>query len=487
MHYMLAIGGLTAAVCVATLLLYAVQYRNVRDLVVLAVAATVIVSMRLPLLLGDQLILAPLTIASLAVAGRLATTHRTRLSRSGLVVLAFAGIMGVTVIRGALAGVYATVPSALLEAILYVTVAWFAMTIVAHAETDEIRRRRLVAIALAPTVFVGTTVLLHFAGFSATGVEGLAVGETATIPQLVGVTMERVQLPLGGSVNTMGIIAAVSIASCLVLAAKRAAPLWITAPGVGVGLFAIAISDTRAALIIALSVSAWLAFSRRTIGTRAIAIAIPLLPLLMMWLISLNERGPVGKLLSRDTGDFATGNGRVEIWQKAWPTVKQFTPDHVFGWGANGQITSGASFDYASVFRGNDQPWRFTTHDIALQMILDAGIVGLALLVLAVIVAAGPLQRAAMKGSPASALLAIIAVAVLSGVTEVSPSYGSAETLVAMLMAVGAAVSLPGVAPSAAPGSEPAAPPEAAQEPAVFPLRRSRPAVRAERPLQPAP
>lgn len=455
-RYILAVAATTVAVWGALILLIAYQDPPFRRKALLVTAVSVILLARLPAFFGAQTVIQAAVVGILLAATGLASRGRARWTWASGAVFFYVGLLVVALLRGARAGVYQTIPTALVEGTLYVTIAAFALVLVANAESDKIRNERLAALALAPAFYCLVNAILYFGGITSRAPLGIATETTTSLLELAGVSMYRVQFAFATAVNSMGIVGAIGLASCIVLFARRAAPTWATVPGIFGSLVVLVLSDTRAALIICLLVAAWFAWGKRTIGARWIALAVPILPLALMWLITRNENNLIGSLLSRDAGDFATGNGRTKVWTLAWNTVGQWTPEHIFGWGANGQITSGASFDYAHVFGGQKQPWRFSTHDIALQMILDMGVVGLLALMLAVFVSTSALQEY-MRGTrrtPAPALLAVIVTAILCGVTEVSPSYGTQEALLATLLAMGGAVGLAAVAHAPAPARQ---------------------------------
>lgn len=442
--FVLLTAALAGAIWGALVAVVAVQDERFRNHLLLVAAASVLLVARIPAFTGAQVVVQTLVVGALLAATALVARRRVPWSWSAAAIFFYVALIAVGLLRGAREGVYQTVPAALVEATLYVTVVVFALALVSNADDDETRDQRLAALALAPAVYCIANALLFLAGVTSRAELGLGTTATTSFLEIFGVSTQRVQFAFATAVNSMGIISAIGVASCIVLLARGAAPRWITIPGLLASSLCLLYSDTRAALILGLIVAAWFAWSRRQLGAKTIALIVPFLPLALMWLISQNRDNWVSDLLSRDAGDFAKGNGRVEVWALAWNTVGDVSPQHLIGWGANGHITSGASFDYAKVFGGQDQPWRYSTHDIALQTVLDTGLLGLAALMIAIAVSATALQ-AYGKSRPVSAapaLLAIIGTAVLCGVTEVSPSYGTQEALLATLLAMGAAMGL---------------------------------------------
>jgi O-antigen ligase len=85
-------------------------------------------------------------------------------------------------------------------------------------------------------------------------------------------------------------------------------------------------------------------------------------------------------------------------------------------------------------------------HDLALQTVLDAGLIGLAVLTVVVTMA---LRRLARLGNPALALVAMLVTVILCGATEVTPTYYSQEALIMTLLAMGVATRAVGTRPAA--------------------------------------
>lgn len=433
------IAAITGAIWVALLVTLCVQLPTVRRQVILAVAALSIVLIRLPMASVTR----PLVVALLLLCILMVGTHRAKLTVQTGVVLGFAALTGLTVIRGATAGVYSSFAGTATEAALYVALVAFAISITANAPSLWVRDQRIVALALAPSVYCAVSLVLLAAGVEPQS-EGIVVGEKSTLLALVGVTAERQQFPFAAGVNSMGVIAAVGISACIVLLMRRAAPRGWTVAGLVASLTAMGLSDTRLAFFVAVIIGAWYGWGKRVIGARAIAVAVPLLPLVFLWLVSATKASWFAEMFTRGGGEFATGNGRLDIWEGVWQRLQTGGGDLLFGWGAFGQVTSGASKNYMRMFRGFDNPERFSAHNVVLQTILDMGVVGLALLVAVVYVTASAITTATRERrvEPAVALLAMILTGVLSGMTEATPTYLTQETLAALLLASGAAAGL---------------------------------------------
>jgi hypothetical protein len=94
-------------------------------------------------------------------------------------------------------------------------VSMFGVLLFTTARTKTEAWWRLIAVGLAPAVYVGINVVLHFAGFAATGVDpnavSLAAGTPAETLGTIGLHTERVAFPMNPSVNGMGVVAAVGL------------------------------------------------------------------------------------------------------------------------------------------------------------------------------------------------------------------------------------------------------------------------------------
>jgi O-antigen ligase len=142
----------------------------------------------------------------------------------------------------------------------------------------------------------------------------------------------------------------------------------------------------------------------------------------------------------------STLDGRIHIWQAAWSVISHSGLYHLLvGYGAYGQVTSGASRNYASMFEGvSAEPLHNTVHDLPLQTMLDGGLIALIALVLLGVATFSSLGRATAQVSspPIQALSAILIVFLLNGATEALPSYLFPESLATVLFVAGGALAL---------------------------------------------
>jgi hypothetical protein len=416
------------------------------------VAALSITLVRLPFYFQHKSLLDPLTIGVFVLCVGWGVSRQRRGSfvtwAFGLMFL-YAAVISVALFRGADQHVYGSLESAVNQSAIYLLFVAFGVILISTARDQRERNERLLAIALAPAVYVTINALMNLAGLQSPEPGGLNTGSPAELLQFLGIPSDRTKFPMATSVNLFSIVASAALASVVVLrttapqAISRAAAWAIGAACV----YCLLLGDSRGALVIAVIVAVILVTNVR-IPAKLIACTIPLLPFIILGATALISGTGLDHALSRGTGRFeevATATGRLFIWKGSWEVLRHFGVQQLYGWGAAGHVTSGASARYAYVFPGNATAETVFTHDIDLQMIFDTGYAGLAVYVLAVGVSWYRLQRFLRLDpkSPAVALVAILLVIVLSGATEVSPTYYSQEALLATLMIMGASTALP--------------------------------------------
>jgi O-antigen ligase len=277
-------------------------------------------------------------------------------------------------------------------------------------------------------------------------VQGAANGGAATFLNALGVQTTRSNLPLASGVNGSGAISAAGFAAAAILALRVRQPSrLITVPAAVLCLYATLQSDAHAALVISAGVVALflvLPRARRFSGLAVVAALGPAIALTSVGLVSSLGLGVLG----RAGGDVGTIDGRLAIWQAASNTIANSNVYHLLvGYGADGQVTSGASVYYAYLFQGvTADPLLNTVHDLPLQTMLDSGILGLVVLVLLAITVFTALSGVAAKAAspPAQALMAVVIVFLLNGTTEALPSYLFAESIATVLLVAGASIAL---------------------------------------------
>jgi hypothetical protein len=380
---------------------------------------------------------------------------------AGLVFL-YGADVALALIRGAQDGAYVNMTSAAGKIVLYLTTIMLGMVAVSTRDTAQ-RNQRLLAILLAPVIYVTINLFLAVGGVQNPVPAGATAGTQAQLLSFIGIAGARQEYPLSTSINLYSIVASSSLAGLIVLRLRAPELLSriVAWPLIVICLYVVISGDSRTTLAAALVVVLVFLVWRRFAGAPWIAGVMAFFPLIVIGGLELMSSSGVATLLSRG-GDgqtnfdsFSTGTGRVYVWRGAWEVIKHFSLQDVIGWGAAGQIPSLASTHYAFVFPTEPLAYTIFTHNIVLQTILDEGYVGLLILVVLIWRTFVLLRRhvRADPRSPASAFVAMLLVIVLSGATEVSPTYYSEEVLLMVFLIAGAAAAL-----ALKPGGEPLPP-----------------------------
>lgn len=433
------VAAVGAAVYMATRL--ASRVAAELSLVVVALLGTSLVLLRLPMLFPEQpglrlVPLAPLVAVMVFSGPRTRAVDRTVLGAA----IGFVLVIVMTLLRGAASGAYGDWKSGLVKCAEYSVVAGFAY----FAFTRGPREReadRLRALALAPGAYAVVNLVLYAAGFVNPKADAAtAAGAPAQLLGLIGVEMARVVLPLADGVNNFGVVCAMGLAAAVVLV-FRDSPTRTAAAVSGVACAAcLLIGDSRLALFGGLGVGALLAVFPRLKGLSGLALVAPLAPVALIAVLGLVAQSQVGASFTSQGRDLATGSSRVEIWGGVWQHLRQGQVHDLIGYGAGGQIVSGVSESYASVFSTEADPLIFSTHNGFLQQIIDSGYIGLLVLVGFMVVTVGRL--ASGGGALRAALLAGMAAVLIGGITEAAPTYYSSEALAMVIMISMAAVPL---------------------------------------------
>lgn len=163
----------------------------------------------------------------------------------------------------------------------------------------------------------------------------------------------------------------------------------------------------RASLVLAAAVGSTAFFAPRALArsSRFLVIAMMFLP---FWWVNVFQPSQGALLLFHDTfpvfsrgsvNDLATIQNRTKVWEVVRERSPHMPlPRQLFGYGAQGQITSGISRGYSyllvgTLLRGE----RGSAHNSVLQQYLDAGLIGVLILVVACLFVARRMQRYALS------------------------------------------------------------------------------------------
>lgn len=359
--------------------------------------------------------------------------------------LLFALLWSITRFRGI--GVVNSSATVAAETVTYVAVVFFGAILVTTARSQRELNQRLIAVAISPAIYVLFNVLMYLAGLTSPIdlTYSISAGHPAVLLSFIGVDTARVLFPTAISVNLFGVVAAAGLAAAAVLLTRGDAllPTWAKLGLIAGSVLALAYSDSRVAMVVAIISVLIVLYDRRQTLVRFLPYVIPVLPLLVIFGLGALE-GVGGNLFSRGgADDAATGSNRTFIWGGIWDVLRHVSAHTIYGWGGGGQITSGATLRYAYVFGVNPTASTVPAHNATLQILLDAGLIGIVVYVFVVARTILILRDAARRGlTPALALIASISVVVLCGGTEVTPTYYSEEALLIVMTMGGVAAGL---------------------------------------------
>lgn len=412
------------------------------------VAALSLTIVRLPVFLGHKSILQPLTLLFLFVCSAWcsARTPRGSLATKGAWAAGiFVAMLVIGQIRGI--GVWAPLKPTITNCVEFGLFTVFSALLVTSSRTSAERSERLVAIAMAPAVYATVNAVMHLVGLtSPTGAleltDSVSEGRPATLLQLVGISAVRVKLPLASAVNPFSVVAAAGLIA-LIVSRQRGAnliPRWAMWVGGAASMYCLLLGDSRGSILI---VVIWALIARVDVKLRTAPLLAFAAPALLAVFVLLSQ--VVSKLpFSGRHADQDALSGRSIIWDGAWSTFIKPSLHQIYGWGAGGQVSSGAVYRYSFLFGQFPGATRTSAHSFVLQMLLDYGVAGLIIFGVAVHFTASSLRAGAIREGVAAArvLLAALATMILCGVTEAAPTYLSNEALLATLMIMGAAVGL---------------------------------------------
>lgn len=395
-----------------------------------------LILVRAPVLLGDapSPLAAALTQAPFAVAICVLAMGKGRWRARPTVLLATAYVT--LLIVAAFRGSYfetISVNAAIFEAIQFTLIATLAAFAFLREGRHEARRRYLVGLCWAAPMYVAVNVLLHFAGYRPPGQVG-GTGQAATVLNVFGVSAERVVFPMAGGFTGMGPAAAIAFAVCAIFA-LRGHQRKLAIVGAAVSLYTILVTDSRGALLFALTAVVLVALARgRKHGFGWVAVVLPVLPFLLALALSMTADTVVAERFDRIGGEsISTGTGRTVVWEEAFSLLSKPRLDNVFGYGEQGQLVSGVSVGYAYLFSDPD-PLSHSAHSLVLQTALDVGWAGLACLIAAGAVALVGLARRGVRDPLYAALLSGALAVLLLGTVQAAPTPVHPDSLAWWLM-----------------------------------------------------
>lgn len=110
---------------------------------------------------------------------------------------------------------------------------------------------------------------------------------------------------------------------------------------------------------------------------------VPLLsPLILLSALEIFQDSDLVNLVSRESEDTTTANGRILIWGVSLSNLMEFKLIHLIGYGEYGHYASGASKDWAFLFKRWQNGHLATPHNTILMTIFDYGYLGLVSIIL---------------------------------------------------------------------------------------------------------
>jgi O-antigen ligase len=365
-------------------------------------------------------------------------------SMLGVLVALFVLIVIVSIFRGESAGAYETFHQVIYDAVGICLLAGLGYLYFATALNVAERERRLFILCCAPGAYVAINVALHLGGIKVATSAGepttvLNAGTPAELLGLFGIHSTRVLFPFADGVNNFGDIAGVALVTSTILALRTTGPARrypiVLLLAALYGLFA---TDARGALLSSLGATALILVLGRRRVVAGIAIFVPFTTAIVRFVLGIVASTSLVGTFSREGDNLLTASNRTVIWNAVDNFLTSSSPSQLYGYGANGQISSGASLGYEHLFAAAAHPSQYTAHNFMLQTVLDTGYIGLLVFVLLLYLAARRLQRVvALHDSIGSrALLGVLIFVVFAGATDSTPMIYTPETLYFFLLIV---------------------------------------------------
>jgi hypothetical protein len=197
-----------------------------------------------------------------------------------------------------------------------------------------------------------------------------------------GMIVQRTPLPLSAGLNTSGlqVAAGVAFGYALMRGGEGVRGQLFGALLAGSTVVALLLTDSRGgALGAGAGVVAALVPGRLRQRSRWLAILLPALPgFLFLFVMAFQDSAWMLNFQRSGAESLGGGlTGRPYIWAIILLFLGSFSPTHLIGYGALGQISSGVSARYAPLFVGGyANPYGLSAHNTVLQAVLDTGYVG---------------------------------------------------------------------------------------------------------------
>jgi O-antigen ligase len=163
-----------------------------------------------------------------------------------------------------------------------------------------------------------------------------------------------------------------------------------------------------------------------------------------------------GLLVGAEQAPVLQLSGRTQIWSAALAELAEPVPGHLVGFGYAGHVAAGLSEQFSQVRSLAADPNSLGAHNLVLQLVLDSGYFGAALMLLTLGLIIRDLGRLASvdDNGLGTVFLGLMCYSVLIGALERVPTVYTEELFVLMLLTAGyvigrqAAVTAGGVGPN---------------------------------------
>lgn len=312
---------------------------------------------------------------------------------------------------------------------------FYLSSIITLNRTDRARRALIISLACGAALFVAVNIAAYGAGLRG-ALEDVGPNKMLSI---VGISIARASMPFAAGVNNFGAMAGFAVVVGYTLTRySRLTGCIVTA----LGLAGVILADSRASLAVALVTCLAIVCMRRLNShLRWLPAVVFLMPLVLYGANAVLKNTSAQTLIARDGFGQQLGplTGRDLVWKSAIDVFADAHPIHLVGYGASGQITSGATRGYAWIFAEPAWASRHSLHNAALQVTIEIGYIGLVLWLLLWWRLMRSLAARWRKGhSVETSVLTSMAVFIaLGGVMEVSgtPSYPDVFAIFILLVA----------------------------------------------------
>lgn len=239
-----------------------------------------------------------------------------------------------------------------------------------------------------------------------------------------GIEARRQAMGLANGMNASGTIGGLSVfAGIAIYYSSRLRWLYrltLSNTYIAAGLFSIAYSDTRSAILIVLICLLFSLFPRQLFRLGALPATIAILSLPILYITASTSSLSFLQGLSREQVSLLSS--REIIWATSIDQILNPQFQHAFGYGYHGAETAGLHFKLQSIFNYDQLQSSHTAHNILLQNFFDSGYLGVTIFVLLVIAALSRYYKNAhlIRGGQYPAIIILYLLGI--GATEAVPS-----------------------------------------------------------------